>query len=105
MPDTSVYETYLAIMLIELVCYLRYVGICVWQRTTRHPLFWAAYVCLIVLVVEVVRVGCILHGLILPEPKPVLVWYLEHLSFGVVAYEIVKRHVHKLLSGIWEIFM
>ncbi len=85
------FQWYLVFMAAQWLVYARYFFVCIRQNTTRHRMFWAAYVCLVILSYELVRVWLIWNGVILPEPKS-LIWFIaEHVSFGIVAYEICKK--------------
>ena len=97
------YYWYGLVMIAEWAIYSRYVWLCAHQRTMRHPLFWAALFCWLVLALELVRVNYILHGWLLPLPKYWFWWLLEHVPFSVVAYEIYKRWVHKVLLVLWNL--
>lgn len=97
------YYRYGLVMIAEWLIYLWYIWPCVRQRTTRHPLFWAALICWWVIALELVRVNYILNGLLPPSPKYWFWWLLEHIPFGWVTYEIGKKWIHKVLLVVWNL--
>ena len=85
------FRWYFMIMAGLWLVYTRYIRNCSRRQALTHLLFRAAFVCWVILTVELIRVSLILNGVLPPNAKFFVIWLGEHIPFFIVGYEIIRQ--------------
>lgn len=99
-PSMSItFTMYIVLIPLEIGYFLYYIWICRQQRTTLHPAYFWACVCVGLLGGHLIRVCFVVMGRLAYSPIDFQVWVYEHVPFGCYFYEKIKQKFQRMATS------